>query len=221
MTSPLRVLAQGLLAAAAAGVRARLRQAQTLQPLLQTRAGRERAQAALLDAGAALEAAQRIVQGAGPRCRARHCSVHARMHCGRTARTRQQARSVPRGSSGGCARRARPRPRQRRAPGGARDVPGRGGGQRPAAAARPGAPARRAGRAAHARLPAAAAGAGAARAACAVVLAASPASGRAAAQGNMPSNSAGRTFLASKSTGGGELLNMQEPTCRTGLPVTW
>jgi len=65
-TSPRRVSAQGLLAAAAAGVRARLRQAQTLQPLLQTRAGRERAQAALLDAGAALEAAQRIVQGAGP-----------------------------------------------------------------------------------------------------------------------------------------------------------
>jgi len=96
------VLAQGLLAAAAADVRARLRQAQTLQPLLQTRAGRERAQAALLDAGAALEAAQRIVQGAGPAAgRARHCSVHAQMHCGRTARTRQQARFIPRGLNGG------------------------------------------------------------------------------------------------------------------------
>ncbi len=86
---PRRVPAQGLLA-------------ETLQPLLQTRAGRERAQAALLDAGAALEAAQRIVQGAGPAAgRARHCSVHAQMHCGRTARTRQQARFIPRGLNGG------------------------------------------------------------------------------------------------------------------------
>ncbi|KAK9842285.1 hypothetical protein WJX81_004630 [Elliptochloris bilobata] len=53
----------GLLAAAAAGVRARLRQMQTLQPLLQTRAGRERVQAALLDAAAAIDAAQHVVQG--------------------------------------------------------------------------------------------------------------------------------------------------------------
>ena len=45
-------------------MRARLRQMQTLQPLLQTRAGRERAQAALLDAAAAIDAAQHVVQGA-------------------------------------------------------------------------------------------------------------------------------------------------------------
>lgn len=49
-------------------MRARLRQMQTLQPLLQTRAGRERAQAALLDAAAAIDAAQHVVQGLAHFC---------------------------------------------------------------------------------------------------------------------------------------------------------
>ena len=54
---------QGLLAATGASMRAKLRAVQAAQPRLQSRVRRERAQAALLDAATAVQAAQDLTQG--------------------------------------------------------------------------------------------------------------------------------------------------------------
>lgn len=62
---------QGLLAAMAAGLRAKVRQMQSVQPRLQSKARREKLHAAISHASTAVQAAMRIVQGA---------HVHAPFH---------------------------------------------------------------------------------------------------------------------------------------------
>lgn len=54
---------QGLLAAMAAGLRAKLRQMQSVQPRLQTKARREKLHADISQASTAVQAALRVVQG--------------------------------------------------------------------------------------------------------------------------------------------------------------
>jgi hypothetical protein len=72
-------MSQGLLAAMGAAVRAKLRGAQAAQPRLQSRGRRERAQAALLDAAAAIQAAQELTQGGRSATqRTLACACHCR-----------------------------------------------------------------------------------------------------------------------------------------------
>ncbi|CAL8470925.1 g10467 [Coccomyxa elongata] len=63
LVTHIKSAAQGLLAAMAAGLRAKLRQMQSVQPRLQSKARREKLHAAISHASTAIQAAMRIVQG--------------------------------------------------------------------------------------------------------------------------------------------------------------